>query len=97
MLPRESLINRNQNIRLLLCCLLFTSQLSSPIQLLIENIHYSNRFCISFPFCSWEGEGVDEVGKEEDTGIIRVKVSPKYYRPTEVNSLKNTSEILLKF
>uniref|UniRef100_A0A8R1TTF2 GDP-mannose 4,6-dehydratase n=1 Tax=Onchocerca volvulus TaxID=6282 RepID=A0A8R1TTF2_ONCVO len=35
----------------------------------------------------WEGEGVDEVGKEEDTGIIRVKVSPKYYRPTEVDLL----------
>lgn len=35
----------------------------------------------------WEGKGVDEVGKEEDTGIIRVRVSPKYYRPTEVSSL----------
>ncbi|KAM3725370.1 GDP-mannose 4,6 dehydratase [Dirofilaria immitis] len=35
----------------------------------------------------WEGEGVDEIGKEEDTGIIRVKVSPKYYRPTEVDLL----------
>uniref|UniRef100_A0A183I551 GDP-mannose 4,6-dehydratase n=1 Tax=Onchocerca flexuosa TaxID=387005 RepID=A0A183I551_9BILA len=35
----------------------------------------------------WEGEGVDEVGKEEGTGIIRVRVSPKYYRPTEVDLL----------
>ncbi|EFO25933.1 GDP-mannose 4,6 dehydratase 1 [Loa loa] len=35
----------------------------------------------------WEGEGVHEVGKEKDTGIIRVRVSPKYYRPTEVDLL----------
>jgi GDPmannose 4,6-dehydratase len=34
----------------------------------------------------WEGEGVDEVGKEKATGIVRVKVNPKYYRPTEVVS-----------
>uniref|UniRef100_A0A915PJ62 GDP-mannose 4,6-dehydratase n=1 Tax=Setaria digitata TaxID=48799 RepID=A0A915PJ62_9BILA len=39
----------------------------------------------------WEGEGVDEVGKEEDTGIVRVKVSPKYYRPTEVDLLVGDS------
>lgn len=35
----------------------------------------------------WEGEGVNEVGKEKDTGIVRVKVNPKYYRPTEVELL----------
>lgn len=35
----------------------------------------------------WEGEGVDEVGKESDTGKIRVKINPKYYRPTEVELL----------
>ncbi|VDD87762.1 unnamed protein product [Enterobius vermicularis] len=35
----------------------------------------------------WEGEGVDEIGKEKDTGIVRVKVNPKYYRPTEVELL----------
>lgn len=34
----------------------------------------------------WDGEGVNEVGKEKDTGIIRVKVNPKYFRPTEVVS-----------
>ncbi|KAL3982822.1 GDP-mannose 46-dehydratase [Acanthocheilonema viteae] len=39
----------------------------------------------------WEGEGVNEVGKEEDTGIIRVRVSPKYYRPTEVDLLVGDS------
>lgn len=34
----------------------------------------------------WEGSGVNEIGKEEDTGIIRVKINPKYFRPTEVVS-----------
>lgn len=32
----------------------------------------------------WEGSGIEEVGKEKDTGIVRVKVNPKYFRPTEV-------------
>lgn len=36
--------------------------------------------------CRWEGSGVDEVGKDKATGIVRVKVNPKYYRPTEVVS-----------
>lgn len=35
----------------------------------------------------WEGEGVNEVGKEKDTGKVRVKVNPKYFRPTEVDHL----------
>lgn len=35
----------------------------------------------------WEGSGVNEVGKEEDTGIVRIKINPKYFRPTEVVSL----------
>ncbi|XP_066147897.1 GDP-mannose 4,6 dehydratase [Euwallacea fornicatus] len=32
----------------------------------------------------WEGEGLHEVGKEKDTGIVRVKVDAKYFRPTDV-------------
>lgn len=35
----------------------------------------------------WEGKGVNEVGKEKGTDIVRVKVNPKYYRPTEVDFL----------
>jgi len=35
----------------------------------------------------WEGEGIDEIGKEADTGVIRVRMNPKYYRPTEVELL----------
>lgn len=35
----------------------------------------------------WEGEGVDEVGRDSKTGTVRVRVSPKYYRPAEVEFL----------
>jgi len=35
----------------------------------------------------WEGEGLNEIGKEKDTGIVRVVVNPKYFRPTEVDLL----------
>ncbi|XP_014243870.1 GDP-mannose 4,6 dehydratase isoform X2 [Cimex lectularius] len=35
----------------------------------------------------WEGSGLDEVGKEKHTGIVRVRVNPKYFRPTEVDTL----------
>lgn len=35
----------------------------------------------------WEGEGVDMVGKEKATGTVRVKVDPRYFRPTEVDVL----------
>lgn len=34
----------------------------------------------------WEGNGLNEVGKEESTHIIRVRVNPKYFRPSEVVS-----------
>ncbi|XP_052831158.1 GDP-mannose 4,6 dehydratase [Octopus bimaculoides] len=35
----------------------------------------------------WEGKGVDEVGKDKKTGKVRVKINPKYNRPTEVDLL----------
>ena len=35
----------------------------------------------------WEGEGVNEIGRRVDDGKIVVKVDPKYYRPSEVDSL----------
>ena len=43
----------------------------------------------------WEGSGVDEVGKEKDTGTVRIKVNPKYYRPAEVVSISMTLCIFL--
>ena len=35
---------------------------------------------------TWEGQGVDEIGRDAD-GVIRVQVDPRYFRPTEVDLL----------
>lgn len=35
----------------------------------------------------WEGEGVDEVGIDRNTGNVIVRINPKYYRPCEVDLL----------
>lgn len=35
----------------------------------------------------WRGEGVNEEGIEEASGKVLVQISPKYFRPTEVETL----------
>jgi GDPmannose 4,6-dehydratase len=35
----------------------------------------------------WTGKGVDEVGRDSRTGDCLVRVDPRYFRPTEVDSL----------
>jgi GDPmannose 4,6-dehydratase len=35
----------------------------------------------------WEGEGLDEVGIDKITGKVIIKVNPKYFRPSEVETL----------
>jgi GDPmannose 4,6-dehydratase len=35
----------------------------------------------------WVGEGLDEKGVEAKTGITRVEINPRYFRPTEVDLL----------
>ena len=35
----------------------------------------------------WEGEGINEVGKRADTGAIVIRIDPRYFRPTEVETL----------
>ncbi len=35
----------------------------------------------------WRGKGVDEKGFEKSTGRVLVEVDPRYFRPTEVDSL----------
>lgn len=39
----------------------------------------------------WEGEGLDEVGIDENTNRVVVKVDPKYFRPAEVQTLLGDS------
>ncbi len=36
---------------------------------------------------TWEGEGIDEIGIDKFTGKEVIKVSPKYFRPAEVETL----------
>ena len=35
----------------------------------------------------WEGNGVNEIGKRMDNGQIVIKIDPRYFRPSEVDSL----------
>ncbi len=35
----------------------------------------------------WQGEGVDEFGLDQKTGKVLIKIDPRYFRPTEVESL----------
>ena len=35
----------------------------------------------------WQGEGVEEKGIDKATGRILVEVDPKYFRPSEVDTL----------
>jgi GDPmannose 4,6-dehydratase len=35
----------------------------------------------------WSGSGVDEIGKDALTGVVRVRVHPEFYRPCEVDML----------
>jgi GDPmannose 4,6-dehydratase len=36
---------------------------------------------------NWEGQGVDEVGRDAATGVVRIRIDPRYFRPTEVDLL----------
>jgi len=39
----------------------------------------------------WEGKGVDEVGYDAESGLRRIVISEKFYRPTEVDLLLGDS------
>lgn len=54
-------------------------------------MHSVREFCIvAFSHIdkeiTWEGEGVNEVGKDQD-GVVRIRVDERYFRPTEVELL----------
>jgi GDPmannose 4,6-dehydratase len=40
----------------------------------------------------WRGKGVDEVGIDARTGMPRVKIDPRYFRPAEVDCLLGNSD-----
>ena len=39
----------------------------------------------------WEGNGINEVGRREDSGEIVIRIDSRYYRPTEVDELLGDS------
>eukprot|EP00931_Biecheleriopsis_adriatica_P058575 TRINITY_DN348_c1_g1_i3.p1 TRINITY_DN348_c1_g1~~TRINITY_DN348_c1_g1_i3.p1 ORF type:complete len:357 (-),score=85.05 TRINITY_DN348_c1_g1_i3:42-1112(-) len=57
------------------------------------NKQYSVRDLVTLCFemvgktVAWRGAGVEEEGVDEKTGEVLVQVSPKYFRPTEVETL----------
>lgn len=44
-------------------------------------------FCHAGMELVWEGEGIEETGRERNSGRILVKVNPRYFRPAEVEVL----------
>ena len=39
----------------------------------------------------WQGKGLDEIGVDKATGITRVKIDERYFRPAEVDYLMGDS------
>ena len=42
---------------------------------------------LGWPGIEWQGKGCDEVGSRADTGAVVVRIDPRYFRPTEVETL----------
>jgi len=40
----------------------------------------------------WEGEGINEIGRRKDNGKIVIRISPKFFRPAEVETLLGNAE-----
>ncbi len=55
--------------------------------------HHTVRFFCEQAFAcvgialAWEGEGLTEKGRCRETGVVRVEIDPRYFRPTEVDLL----------
>ena len=66
-----------------------------------NQVHSVREFCeIAFREIGkeivWEGSGENEIGKEKDTGIVRIRIDAKFYRPTEVDYLQGSAEKAFK-
>ena len=57
---------------------------------------YSYEFVFAFNL-RWEGKGADEIGYDDLSNKVRVRISSKYYRPAEVVSFKICFTFLPKF
>ena len=43
------------------------------------------------PAITWEGYGIDEIGRRSDTKEVVIKIDKRYFRPTEVDELLGDS------
>jgi D-sedoheptulose 7-phosphate isomerase len=50
----------------------------------IQAMHVAKELGIQI---EWSGEGLTEIGRDAATGLVRVEVDPRYFRPTEVETL----------
>ena len=48
------------------------------------------------PSIIWESEGIDEIGRRADTNEIVIRINPRYFRPTEVDTLLGDASKALK-
>tara|TARA_B100000886_G_scaffold233351_1_gene163041 strand:+ start:84 stop:1229 length:1146 start_codon:yes stop_codon:yes gene_type:complete len=48
------------------------------------------------PSIIWESEGTDEIGRRADTNEIVIRINPRYFRPTEVDTLLGDASKALK-
>jgi GDPmannose 4,6-dehydratase len=59
---------------------------------------YTVRQFVEFAFeeigvkIQWQGTGVDEVGVDAASGVVRVRIDPRYFRPAEVELLWGNPE-----
>ena len=44
-------------------------------------------FAVAGIFLKWEGSGASEIGRDTESGSVRVRIDSAYYRPTEVDFL----------
>ena len=52
--------------------------------------------CLNWEGISWEGEGVNEIGRRKDNGEVVIRVSPEFFRPAEVETLLGNPTKALK-
>lgn len=55
---------------------------------IVYKLNLSFQIYLYFSYFRWEGKGENEVGYDDATNIVRVRVNPKYYRPSEVDYLQ---------
>ena len=56
----------------------------------VESVRFflEKAFALAGMDIAWEGDGVEEIGRDSKSGKIIVRIDPKYFRPTEVDILQ---------